>query len=92
MKLNKIMRKILVATMGITVLFFGLLAIVLPGPAIIIIPLGLIILASEFYFIRKFLRPINKKILNYFRRKSGENSRICTKLKKLQKMLDKKQN
>lgn len=87
--INKIIRKILVTSMGITILFIGLLAIVLPGPAIIIIPLGIIILASEYYFIRKLLRPINKKMMKSIC-KSNNKNKLCHKLKKIQKILEKK--
>jgi asparagine N-glycosylation enzyme membrane subunit Stt3 len=55
-------RKLVVAIIGFTVLFIGLLMIVLPGPAIIFIPLGLGILAIEFIWARKILRKIKDKM------------------------------
>ena len=41
-------RKVAVAAIGASVLAFGIALILLPGPAIIVIPLGLAILATEF--------------------------------------------
>ncbi len=42
------LRKIIVAVIGGTIVFFGILLIVLPGPAVIVVPLGLAVLATEF--------------------------------------------
>ncbi len=50
------LRKTLVAIIGITILLFGLALIVLPGPAFIVIPLGLVVLASEFAWARLVLK------------------------------------
>jgi hypothetical protein len=49
-----------VAIVGFGVLAFGVALIVLPGPAIVVIPLGLAILATEFRWARKLLEPIRK--------------------------------
>ncbi|MDD5773149.1 MAG: PGPGW domain-containing protein [bacterium] len=40
---------------GFTVLLIGIAMIVLPGPAILVIPLGLAILAGEFLWAKKLL-------------------------------------
>jgi len=48
-------RRILVAIIGGTVLLLGLALIVLPGPAFIVIPAGLAILAIEFAWARHWL-------------------------------------
>jgi tellurite resistance protein TerC len=50
------LRKTLVAIIGVTLLLFGLALIVLPGPAFIVIPLGLAVLASEFAWARRVLK------------------------------------
>lgn len=47
-----VIRKVFVAIVGTTVLLIGFAAILLPGPATLIIPAGLIILASEFAVFR----------------------------------------
>jgi len=49
-------RKLIVAVIGITVVLFGLALIVLPGPAVLVVPLGLAILATEFAWARRLIR------------------------------------
>jgi uncharacterized protein (TIGR02611 family) len=49
-------RKAAVAVIGASVLAFGIALILLPGPAIVVIPLGLAILATEFLWARRLLR------------------------------------
>lgn len=68
-KLNKtsleIIRKVkrgVIFIIGISVLVFGVSLIVLPGPAIVVIPLGLAILGSEFIYAKQILNKIKKKI------------------------------
>jgi tellurite resistance protein TerC len=51
-------RKIIVAVLGSTILALGIALIVLPGPAVIVIPLGLTILATEFLWARRLLRRV----------------------------------
>ena len=46
------LRKLIVAFIGGTVLLIGVALIVLPGPAFIVIPIGLAILATEFAWAR----------------------------------------
>lgn len=53
-------RKVAVAVIGVTVLAFGIALIVLPGPAFIVIPLGLAILATEFLWARRLLRRLRE--------------------------------
>lgn len=48
-------KRILVAVIGGTVLLFGFVLIVLPGPAVLVIPAGLAILATEFAWARRWL-------------------------------------
>jgi hypothetical protein len=49
-------RKIVVAVIGGTIVLVGLALLLLPGPAVIVIPIGLVILASEFAWARRVLR------------------------------------
>ena len=46
-------KRILVTVVGGTVLALGLAMVVLPGPAIVVIPAGLAILAIEFAWARR---------------------------------------
>lgn len=48
-------RKVLVAVIGFTVLGAGIAMLVLPGPAIVVMPIGLAILATEFVWAKSLL-------------------------------------
>ena len=48
-------KRIVVAVVGGTVTLVGIALIVLPGPAFIVIPLGLSILATEFVWARRYV-------------------------------------
>jgi uncharacterized protein (TIGR02611 family) len=54
-------RRIVVATIGATVVVIGIAMIVLPGPAFIVIPAGLGILSIEFAFARRWLHAIREQ-------------------------------
>ena len=49
-------RRVIVGVIGGTVLLIGIALMVLPGPAFIVIPLGLAILATEFLWARRWLQ------------------------------------
>jgi uncharacterized protein (TIGR02611 family) len=51
----RLARKAIAAVTGSTVLGFGIALVVLPGPAFLVIPLGLAILATEFLWARHLL-------------------------------------
>ena len=55
-------RRIAVAVVGTTVLLVGVVMLVMPGPAIVVIPLGLTILAIEFVWARRWLRKLRQMI------------------------------
>lgn len=55
-------RKVAVSVMGFTILAIGLAMIVLPGPAFIVIPVGLGILATEFIWARNLLKKVKTKL------------------------------
>lgn len=50
------LRRIVVGVIGGTIVLVGIALLVLPGPAFIVIPLGLVILGSEFAWARWLLR------------------------------------
>ena len=52
----RVAKRIVVAVIGGTVTLIGIALIVLPGPAFVIIPIGLSILATQFLWARRFLR------------------------------------
>jgi uncharacterized protein (TIGR02611 family) len=49
------MKRVFIAIAGSTVLLLGILLLVLPGPAFIVIPAGLAILAVEFAWAKRWL-------------------------------------
>ena len=56
LKHSPVARKIVVGVIGGTIVLVGIALVVLPGPAAVVIPLGLVILASEFAWARHVLR------------------------------------
>ena len=54
-------RKAVVAVVGTTVVLLGTSMIVLPGPAVLVIALGLGILAIEFAWARRWLRQVKER-------------------------------
>jgi tellurite resistance protein TerC len=55
-------KRLIVAVIGFTILGIGIAMIVLPGPAFIVIPLGLFILGTEFVWAKRFLEKIKDKL------------------------------
>jgi uncharacterized protein (TIGR02611 family) len=51
-------KRLMIAIVGFTVLFIGIAMIVLPGPAFIVIPAGIGILATEFVWARSLLKGV----------------------------------
>src|SRR5215475_11109776 len=56
----KVVRRVIVSVVGVTVLLIGIALLVLPGPAFIVIPLGLAILATEYAWARRWLRKVGR--------------------------------
>lgn len=52
----KLARRLVIASVGLTVMLVGVAMIVLPGPAFIVIPVGLAILGIEFAWARRWLK------------------------------------
>lgn len=51
-------RRIVVGFVGATILIVGIALLVLPGPAFVVIPAGLAILAAEFAWARRWLKHV----------------------------------
>lgn len=66
------LRKLIVAVIGITILLLGIAMVVLPGPAFIVIPVGLGILATEFAWARRAVRRARVMIAKARGRESGK--------------------
>jgi len=73
----KAARRIVIAVLGSTVLAIGVVMIIAPGPALIVIPIGLAILGIEFAWARLWLghlrRTISKHIGNGRARRADEH-------------------
>lgn len=52
---SSFVRRVIVGVIGGTILLAGIALIVLPGPAFLVIPLGLAVLATEFVWARRWL-------------------------------------
>jgi uncharacterized protein (TIGR02611 family) len=55
-QLPPLVRKTIVGVIGGTIVLIGVAMILLPGPALIVIPIGLGILATEFVWARRVVR------------------------------------
>ena len=49
-------RRVVIAVVGVTIVLVGVMLLVLPGPAFVVIPIGLAVLAIEFEWARRLLR------------------------------------
>ena len=55
-------KRLIILIFGITVICLGIAMIVLPGPAFIVIPLGLAVLATEFVWAKKLLHGVKERL------------------------------
>jgi uncharacterized protein (TIGR02611 family) len=60
----KIVRRVIVSVVGASVLLIGVALLVLPGPAFIVIPVGLAILATEYAWARRWLKKVRQMATN----------------------------
>lgn len=67
-KSSPVWRRVIVLFAGGAILIIGLVMLVLPGPAIIFIPLGLAILATEFRWARQFLSTARQWLRGRFKK------------------------
>jgi tellurite resistance protein TerC len=56
------LRRLLIALLGSTVILIGIAMMVLPGPAVLVIPAGLAILATEFAWARHVLKRVKRQL------------------------------
>jgi uncharacterized protein (TIGR02611 family) len=55
-------KRLIIGVIGFTVLLIGIILTILPGPAFIVIPAGLAILATEFAWARRLLKKVRQQI------------------------------
>ena len=58
----KKVRRLIIGVVGFTILLIGIALLVLPGPAFIVIPIGLGLLATEFVWARRLLKKVKVQI------------------------------
>lgn len=67
-------RRIVVSVVGATVLIIGVVMIVTPGPALVLIPVGLAILSIEFAWARAWLKRVREAISSRSSNNLGEKA------------------
>lgn len=70
----KLIKRVAIAVAGFTVLLIGVAMIVLPGPAFIVIPAGLAILALEFAWAKRLLAEAKEKGSSFLRGRNGRKA------------------
>jgi uncharacterized protein (TIGR02611 family) len=70
----KLARRIAILAVGSTVLAVGIVMIVVPGPAVVVIPIGLAILGIEFAWARLWLRKLREGISNHTAKHRGQRA------------------
>ncbi|NLA75560.1 MAG: hypothetical protein GX846_08860 [Deltaproteobacteria bacterium] len=55
-------KRLIVIITGFTILIAGIAMIVLPGPAILVIPIGLALLATEFIWAKRLFKAIKTRV------------------------------
>jgi len=55
-------KRLIVMVIGFTILAVGVAMIVLPGPAVVVIPIGLAILATDFIWAKRILTTVQERI------------------------------
>ena len=73
---NPKIRKFIVALIGSTIVLIGLALVILPGPAVVVIPVGLAILASEFAWARRIIRRGKIFVGKVRRKKNREKAQV----------------
>jgi tellurite resistance protein TerC len=77
LKTLKAIKRAFIFLIGGTVLLIGLVMIVAPGPSVLVIPLGLGILATEFVWARVWLQRMRDKLKFKKNNGNGEHRGTC---------------
>jgi len=75
----EVVKRVIVSVVGVTVLLIGIALLVLPGPAFVVIPMGLAILATEYAWARRWLkraRRIASNVVSGHDRAAPRESRV----------------
>ena len=72
----KAARRIVIAIVGATVVLLGVVMIVTPGPAFVVIPVGLAILSIEFTWARHWLKKLRESISRNGQKRQANRAEI----------------
>ena len=61
-------KRLVIAVVGSSLLLLGVVMLVLPGPGLLVIPIGLAVLALEFLWARNLLHKVRRGISDVSRR------------------------
>lgn len=70
----RLARRIVIAIVGTTLLIIGVIMIVTPGPAFVVIPMGLALLGLEFAWARTWLRKVRERISDTLASSRGDSA------------------
>lgn len=70
----KVARRIAITLLGGTVLLLGIIMIITPGPALVVIPMGLAILGLEFAWARLWMKRLRQRISDHGQKQHGERA------------------
>ena len=70
---QKVIRRVVVATVGSTLLIAGVVMLILPGPGLVVILAGLTVLATEFHWARRVKRRVIVWVRKRARRKQAKD-------------------
>ncbi len=70
----KVAKRIVVTVVGLSILVIGIVMIIAPGPALILIPVGLAILGLEFAWARHWLKRLRQGISSRNQQNHGDRA------------------
>ena len=71
---TRTIRRAAVVVIGTTILLLGIALLVLPGPAIVVIPIGLAVLGLEFAWARRWMRLLRERSQAFYRTRTDDRS------------------
>ena len=71
----KTARKIVIAVVGVTVVLIGVMLILTPGPAFVVVPAGLAILGMEFAWARRWLQTLRDRAASVMGKSNDEKKK-----------------
>jgi len=72
----RIARRVIIGVVGVSIVAVGVVMLVVPGPAVLVIPIGLAVLALEFVWARRLLRLFRVRVRQMYRDQRRGNYRF----------------